>query len=450
MQKSVSERQIVLEMLTLITKEGQFCHVVLGNVLDKYQYLEKRERAFITRVTEGTLEHMTEIDYIINQFSKVKVNKMKPVIRNILRMSVYQLKYMDTVPDSAVCNEAVKLASKKGFNTLKGFVNGVLRNIARNLDNITWPEDKLENLSVKYSMPSWIVKLWIDKYGIETTETMLKDFQKEKPITIRCIKSKISKEELVKELEGEGVKVVPHPYVDGGFYISGYDYLGSLDSFNEGHFAVQDVSSMLVGVLAGVEEGDNVIDVCAAPGGKSLHMADLLKGTGHVSARDLTEYKVDLINDNIERLGFLNISADVKDAAVKYDEDANTADIVIADLPCSGLGVLGKKADLKYKTLESDPVELSKIQKSILNTVCDYVKDGGVLMYSTCTIHPYENEENVRWFLNEHPEFEIESLKDKVCDELKTGVSDEGYLQTLPGIHKCDGFFICRLVKKSV
>ena len=156
--------------------------------------------------------------------------------------------------------------------------------------------------------------------------------------------------------------------MEGGFYISGYDYLGSLDSFNEGHFAVQDVSSMLVGVLAGVEEGDNVIDVCAAPGGKSLHMADLLKGTGHVSARDLTEYKVDLINDNIERLGFLNISADVKDAAVKYDEDANTADIVIADLPCSGLGVLGKKADLKYKTLESDPEELSKIQKSILNT----------------------------------------------------------------------------------
>ena len=450
MQKTVSERQIVLEVLTLIIKEGKFCHVVLGNVLDKYQYLEKRERAFITRVTEGTLEHMTEIDYIINQFSKVKVNKMKPVIRNILRMSVYQLKYMDTVPDSAVCNEAVKLAVKKGFHTLKGFVNGVLRNIARNLDNIKWPEDKIEALEVKYSMPSWIVKLWIDKYGIEKTEDILKDFQAEKPVTIRGIRSKISPEDLVKELETEGVKVVPHPYVEGGFYISDYDYLGSLDSFNEGHFAVQDVSSMLVGVLADPKEGDKVIDVCAAPGGKSLHMADLLNGTGHVDARDLTEYKVDLINDNIERLGLLNISADVKDASVKYSEDINTADIVIADLPCSGLGVLGKKADLKYKTQESDPEELSKIQRSILNAVCDYVKEGGVLMYSTCTIHPFENEDNVRWFLKEHPEFEIENLKEKVCDELKTGVSEEGWLQTLPGIHKCDGFFICRLVKKTV
>ena len=450
MQKTVSERQIVLEVLTLIIKEGKFCHVVLGNVLDKYQYLEKRERAFITRVTEGTLEHMTEIDYIINQFSKVKVNKMKPVIRNILRMSVYQLKYMDTVPDSAVCNEAVKLAVKKGFGTLKGFVNGVLRNIARNLDNIKWPEDKKEALEVKYSMPLWIINLWIDKYGIETTETMLKDFQKEKHVTIRCIKSKITSEELVKELESEGVKVLPHPYVDGGFYISGYDYLGGLESFNEGHFAVQDVSSMLVGVLADPKEGDHIIDVCAAPGGKSLHMADLLTGTGHVDARDLTEYKVDLINDNIERLGLLNISAEAKDAAVKYEEDIDTADIVIADLPCSGLGVLGKKADLKYKTLETDPKELSLIQRSILNTVCDYVKEGGVLMYSTCTIHPFENENNVRWFLKEHPEFEIENLKDKVCDELKTGVSEEGWLQTLPGIHKCDGFFICRLVKKSV
>ena len=448
MQKTVSERQIVLEMLIEITKNGQFSHVILRDVLDKYQYLEKRERAFITRVTEGTLEHMTEIDYIINQFSKVKVNKMKPVIRNILRMSVYQIKYMDTVPDSAVCNEAVNLAIKKGFKTLKGFVNGVIRNIARNINNITWPEDKLENLSVRYSMPSWIVKLWIDKYGVETTETMLKDFQKEKPITIRCIKSKISKEELVKELEGEGVKVVPHPYVDGGFYISGYDYLGGLKSFNKGHFQVQDVSSMLVGVLAGIKEGDNVIDVCAAPGGKALHMADLLNGTGHVSARDLTEYKVDLINDNIDRLGINNISAEVKDASIRYEEDVKTADVVIADLPCSGLGVLGKKADLKYKTLESDPEELASIQKSILSSVCDYVKEGGVLMYSTCTIHPYENEDNVRWFLKEHSEFEIENLKDKVPKELKSSVSDEGFLQTLPGIHKCDGFFICRLVKK--
>ena len=448
MQKSVSERQIVLEVLTLITQEGKFCHVVLGNVLDKYQYLEKRERAFITRVTEGTLEHMIEIDYIINQFSKVKVNKMKPVIRNILRMSVYQLKYMDTVPDSAVCNEAVKLAVKKGFKTLKGFVNGVLRNIARNINDVKWPEDKYEAISVKYSMPLWIVKLWIDKYGLDTTEIMLKDFQKEKPVTIRCIRSKISPEELVKELESEGVKVVPHPYAEYGYYISGYDYLGSLDSFNEGHFAVQDISSMLVGIIADPKEGDSVIDVCAAPGGKALHMADILNGTGHVDARDLTEYKVDLINDNIERLGLTNITADVKDAAVKYDEDVNTADLVIADLPCSGLGVLGKKADLKYNTEEDAPQSLAAIQKNILNAVCDYVKEGGVLMYSTCTIHPYENEDNVRWFLKEHPEFEIESLKDKVCDELKSGVSDEGWLQTIPGVHKCDGFFICRLVKK--
>ena len=448
MQKTVSERQIVLEMLTEITKNGQFSHVILRDVLDKYQYLEKRERAFITRVTEGTLEHMTEMDYIINQFSKVKVNKMKPVIRNILRMSVYQLKYMDTVPDSAVCNEAVNLAVKKGFKTLKGFVNGVLRNIARNLNNITWPEDKLENLSVRYSMPQWIVKLWMDKYGEDTVEVMLKDFQTEKPVTIRCITSIISPEDLLKELEGEGVKVERHPYVETGFYISGYDYLGSLNSFNEGHFVVQDVSSMMVGVLAGIKEGDNIIDVCAAPGGKALHMADLLNGTGHVSARDLTEYKVSMIDENIERLGFNNVDAEVKDAAVKYEEDVKTADIVIADLPCSGLGVLGKKADLKYKTLESDPEELSSIQKSILSSVCDYVKEGGVLMYSTCTVHPYENEDNVRWFLKEHPEFEIENLKDKVPEGLKSAVSDEGFLQTIPGIHKCDGFFIARFIRK--
>ena len=186
MTKPVNEREIVLAVLLEVTENGQFSHIILRDVLSKYQYLEKRERAFITRVTEGTLEHMIEIDYILDRFSKVKVKKMKPVIRGILRSAVYQLKYMDSVPDRAVCNEAVKLAVRKGFSGLKGYVNGVLRSVARGLDDVQYPGEKMEELSVRYSCPKWILDLWGRTYGTEVIEKMLNDFQQEKPVTIRC------------------------------------------------------------------------------------------------------------------------------------------------------------------------------------------------------------------------------------------------------------------------
>ena len=326
-------RELVLGVLLEVTRDGEYSHISLRNVLTKYQYLDKRDRAFITRVVEGTLEHMIEIDYIINQFSKVKVNKMKPVIRNILRSAVYQLKYMDSVPNSAACNEAVKLAMKKGFASLKGFVNGVLRNIERNLDNITYPDETnlLEYLSVKYSMPEWILKRWLVQYNRETVETMLVDFQKEKPTTIRMNRNAMTKEELIESLEKQGVHVEKHPYLPDALWITSYDYLADLDSFQKGAFHVQDISSMLVAHLANPKEGDTVIDVCAAPGGKSLHMAELLRGTGHVEARDLTDYKVDLIWDNIQRSGMKNIEAVRKDATVFDEESVESADIVVAD-----------------------------------------------------------------------------------------------------------------------
>lgn len=442
-------RELVLGILLEVTRDGEYSHIALRNVLNKYQYLDKKDRAFITRVTEGTLEHMVEIDYIINQFSKVKVNKMKPVIRNILRSAVYQLKYMDSVPNSAACNEAVKLATKKGFSNLKGFVNGVLRNIERNLDNITYPDETnlMEYLHIKYSMPEWILNQWLSKYDKNTVEKMLKDFQREKPTTIRCNLNQISKEELIAELKEDGVQVEEHPYLPYALMISGYDYLGDLQSFQKGAFYVQDISSMLVAHIANPKEGDTVIDVCAAPGGKALHMAELLKGTGHVEARDLTDYKVNLIRENIARSGMTNIEAVRWDATVLDEESAGKADVVVADLPCSGLGVLGKKTDLKYKMTEETQADLVTLQRDILSKVKAYVKTGGTLIYSTCTIHVAENVGNVHWFLKENPEFELVSIEESLCDELKASVEEKGCLQLLPGIHESDGFFIAKLKK---
>lgn len=449
MTKAINEREIVLEVLLEITEHGMYSHIVLRDVLNKYQYLEKKERSFITRVTEGTLEHMMEIDYILDQFSKVKVKKMKPVIRNIMRSAVYQMKYMDSVPVSAACNEAVKLAVRKGFGSLRGFVNGVLRNVARNLDQIAYPIEPLQRLSIQYSMPEWILNLWLKAYDSDIVEQMLQAFQRETPLTIRCNLRMVTPKQLKEHLEAEGVTVKVHPYLEYAFHISGFDYLGDLESFQNGEFSVQDISSMLVSELAGPKEGDYVIDVCAAPGGKSLHMAEKLNGSGHVEARDLTEYKVGLIQENIERTGLSNVEAVQQDALIFDETSVGKADIVLADLPCSGLGVLAKKTDLKYKATKEGADSLAKLQREMLKNVQAYVKDEGKLVYSTCTINPAENMDNVHWFLNEYPEFELIDIYGSLCEELQKDVKENGCIQLLPGVHQSDGFFLACMKKRK-
>ena len=449
MTKAINEREIVLEVLLEITEHGMYSHIVLRDVLNKYQYLEKKERSFITRVTEGTLEHMMEIDYILDQFSKVKVKKMKPVIRNIMRSAVYQMKYMDSVPVSAACNEAVKLAVRKGFGSLRGFVNGVLRNVARNLDQIEYPTEPLQRLSIQYSMPEWILNLWLKAYDSDIVEQMLQAFQRETPLTIRCNLRMVTPKQLKEHLEAEGVTVKVHPYLEYAFHISGFDYLGDLESFQNGEFSVQDISSMLVSELAAPKEGDYVIDVCAAPGGKSLHMAEKLNGSGHVEARDLTEYKVSLIQENIERTGLSNVEAVQQDALIFDETSVGKADIVLADLPCSGLGVLAKKTDLKYKATKEGADSLAKLQREMLKNVQAYVKDEGKLVYSTCTINPAENMDNVHCFLNQYPEFELIDIHGSLCEELQKDVKENGCIQLLPGVHQSDGFFLACMKKRK-
>ena len=431
---SVNVRELVLDILMEVNEKEQYSHLVIRDVLNKYQYLEKQERAFLTRLAEGTIEHMLEMDFIINSFSKVKVKKMKPLIRNLLRMSVYQIKYMDSIPDAAVCNEAVKLAKKRGFGQLRGFVNGVLRNIARDLDKLQYPDEKLEPvrfLEVTYSVPVWMIEQWLRDYGYAQTKVICESFLKERPMTIRTNLLRVQPEELKAKLEAEGVTVVSVPEVPYAFEISGFDYLQSLSSFEEGLFYVQDISSMMVAEVAAPEKGNYIIDVCAAPGGKSSHLAEKLEGTGMVEARDLTEYKVSLIEENIERHGLENMNAVQMDATVLDEASLGKADILICDLPCSGLGVMGKKTDIRYKMTAEKQQDLVELQRKILSTVHAYVKPGGTLVYSTCTIHKGENENNVAWFLKEHPEFEL--------------ISSE---QMFPGETYHDGFFIAKMIRE--
>ena len=277
----VNLRMIVLDILMEVDNGGLF-HIVTGNALKKFQYLDKQDRSFIYRLAMGTVEKRIELDYVINQFSSTVTAKQKPVIRNILRMGVYQILYMDKVPESAACNEAVKLAEKKGFRNLKGFVNGVLRNIARNVDSIQYPDKNtniVKYLSITYSMPEWIVDMWLKDYGIQTTENMLSSFTRNNHTFIRCNTSKITPDDLLEKLKEQGVEAsFASEVLDSqselsipsyALVIDGYDYLESLELFNDGFFWVQDISSMLASQGDVIKRKDYCLDVCAAQIGRA-------------------------------------------------------------------------------------------------------------------------------------------------------------------------------------
>ncbi len=433
----VNVRELALGILLAVTKNGENSHTVLSAVLEKYQYLSRQERGFLTRLTEGTLER--QLDYIIGLFSRTRVTKLKPAIREILRMGVYQLRYMDAVPASAACNEAVRLAGKKGFVSLKGFVNGVMRGIARNLDTIAYPDETKHPLyawSLRYSIPEWILTRWSRDYGMQKAKSIAESFQKERRLSVRVNRTKTTRRELIQRLSERGITaecaVLPSfPEFDAALYLSGYDHLTAIPEFTEGLFAVQDISSMLVVPVASPHPGDYVIDVCSAPGGKSLHAADVMGGTGMVEARDVSEYKTGLIEENIRRCGMRNIRVVCQDARVWDADSSDAADVVIADLPCSGLGTLRKKPEIRYRMTEETIEGLIRLQREILEVSCRYVKPGGTLVFSTCTIDGEENEENTRWFLECH-----------------TGFSLAFQRQFFPDEGEFDGFYIAKFIRE--
>lgn len=441
--RGLENREIILGVLTEVLEKGSFVHLVLNQALYKYQYLDKADRAFITRVTEGTLEYILQLDEVINRYSKIRTDKMKPVIRNILRMGVYQLLYMDRVPDRAVCNEAVKLAAKHHFQGLKGFVNGVLRTIAREKEHISF-----ESPAMRFSLPDWMYEMWAGDWGDESAETIAEALLEPRPTWVRCNESAASVSRILESLREEGARAELTDGFDSMIALSGYDYLEGLTAFSEGWIQVQDISSSLVGQLAAPQKDDYIIDVCAAPGGKSLHLADLLGRTGLVEARDLTEQKVSLIEDNIARCGLTNIRAKVWDATVFDPSSEAKADIVIADLPCSGMGIIGRKPDIKYHLTKESIQALEELQRQILSVVWRYVKPGGKLIYSTCTINKGENEANAAW-IRENLPFDPVDLSRELPPEWNHPLFEkswrEGQIQILPGIDpwkKFDGFFI--------
>lgn len=425
LDKNINEREMVVDMLLELYKSKCHSHILLKDVLDKYNYIDESVKAWIKKVFEGVLEREITLDYIINRYSNTPVNKMKPYIRCLLRMSVYQIMYMDRVPDSAAINEAVKLAKKHKFVNLSGFVNGVLRTICKNKDNCLEGAD----YGVIFSVPKVIEESLVADYGREKTEEILRSTLEERHLFVR-VREELDdnlKQAVFDEWSRNGVKFRQVDGLDYAYELQGTDNIGRLECFGKGLYIVQDVASMMVCEKAGIKKGDRVLDVCAAPGGKSLHAVS--KGA-MVEARDVSEGKVSKINENIARLNVENITTGVHDATVFDERCTEQFDVVIADVPCSGFGVMGRKPDIKCNVTTEGLESLLTLQRSIIDVVPKYVKRGGVLMYSTCTLRKAENEKQVERIIESFPEYEVESM------------------ETLFPNGDHDGFFIAKLRRR--
>ena len=369
-------RAVAMDCLFHVFEEKQFTHLALKEAFAAHPGLSEQDRAFVTKLVEGTVERRIQIDYVLSLYSKTKGPKLKPSIRVILREGVYQILFLDRVPDSAAINEAVKLTKQRGLMGLSGFVNAVLRSISREKESL-WEKEVPDY--VKACLPEWMYDYFITLFGKEETDRIAQYFvSPEKTNYVR--------------------------FQDGHTEVMEGDIAGRED-FLKGEITVQDYASQQVSILADPKPGDEVLDVCAAPGGKACHIAKLLKGTGHVDARDLSEGKAALIRDNIRRLHVSNVSTTVHDARVfdptLVDEAGNgRMDIVLADLPCSGLGIIGKKPDIRDHASMEGIQSLQKLQREILDTVVRYVKPGGKLLYSTCTLTKEEDEENRDYILS--------------------------------------------------
>lgn len=433
-------RSTAVEVVYQVLEEGAFANLCLDKALFACKELNSRDRGFVTELVYGTVRQKGALDWALDQFAKTKTAKMDPWLRNVLRLSAYQLLYLDKVPTSAAINEGVELAKKYAPKGAAGFANAVLRALDKGRAEIKYP-DKGKNpaafLAAKYSYPQWIIEIWLKLYGRRDAGKMCEYFNQPSKLWIRANSLKLSREELKNELENEGIECHESIYAPLGLEILNEVNLHTSESFKNGHFLVQDESSMILGTLSGVSPGMRVLDVCAAPGGKTTHLAQLMENKGEIIACDVHEHRLELIKENAQKLGISIIKTRLQDGRELAQSFDKEFDLVLLDAPCSGLGVLGRRADLRWKKRRSDIGELAALQKELLAQAQGTVKPGGILIYSTCTTTVEEDEKNVEWFLENYEEFTLDKRI-----SLENSGEKTGYYKLSPLKEGTDGFFI--------
>lgn len=453
--KTVSARDLALKVLYSVNEEDAYSNIALNKALTKYNP-EKLDRSFSTELVYGVLRALGTLDWVLGQFLKKPLKELSPWVRNILRMGVYQLMMMDKVPPSAAVNESVNLAKKYGHQGIVKFVNGVLRNVERGKENITYPDlgqAPVQHIAVKYSHPEWLVERWIKEFGVEQTILICTANNTNPPNTIRTNTLKISRVDLVDKLAAEEVMAENCLYASEGLQIKQFQSIGRIAAFNDGLFQVQDESSMLVAPALAPTPGSLVIDACSAPGGKTTHLAQLMGNRGRIIAADIHRHKMALIAENSTRLGIDIIEPIIMDARELPDKYQSQADYILLDAPCSGLGVLRRKPEVRWRKQPGLIKELQKLNQELLSQTAKCLKPGGTLVYSTCTITREENQDLVEDFIKQNPQYNLGNVYEFLPEQLKekSGVTPEnkGYIQILPQIDGMDGFFIARIEKKQ-
>ena len=436
-------RGLTVKILNRVERTDAYLEKLLDNELRNSE-LSGPDKALLYEIVHGVTRWQGRLDWILNGFYKGQFSKAIPNLKNGLRVALYQILFLDRIPDHAAVNEAVEFVKKLQGQKPADLTNAILRNIIRSKNSIRYPdpnEDVIGYLSAYYSHPSWMVKRYLERFGREDTEKLL-NANNEKPyLTLRVNAIKTNPQEFKSLLEKVNLKYLPGKFLNEFIQLQNLTNITAWDYYQQGYFNIQDESAGLAVKLLDVEPGMNVLDMCAAPGGKTAYLGSIMNNTGNITALDRYEARLKLVVKNNERLGLTCVKTIESDA---LDFEAELFDRVLVDVPCSGTGTLSKKPDIKWKKDIFDLRKMSVIQLKLINKAATLVKVGGVLVYSTCSIEPEENFEIVEKFLLSHPNFKFESAIGKISDDV---VDKNGCIQTLPHVHQMDGAFAAKLIR---
>ncbi|WP_434750356.1 16S rRNA (cytosine(967)-C(5))-methyltransferase RsmB [Paenibacillus amylolyticus] len=446
-----SARALAVKVLSAVEQDGAYSNLELNRRLQETE-LSSADAGLATELVYGTIARQNTLDYYLERFVAKGTAKLQPWVRSLLRISAYQLIYLDRIPEHAVVSEAVNLAKKLGHQGISGMVNGVLRNMIRNKEQLHIPSHlpAAERISLEHSHPLWMVERWIAQYGEETTEAICRANNEPPAVSVRVNTTMTTRNKLMEEMADTGAIVEASLLSPDGILVRSGGNMALTSWYRDGFFSVQDESSMLVAEAVAPEEGQNVLDCCAAPGGKTAHMAEKMRDRGHIVANDVHVHKRELILDQAERLGLSCIDAvtgDALDLNKRYEE--SSFDRILLDAPCSGLGVIRRKPDVKWTKSASDIEDISILQRELLDGVAPLLKPGGILVYSTCTIEAAENEGMIADFLSRHPEYQAIESSTWSQPETENWKAANGGIQILPQYAHSDGFYIARLTRSA-
>ena len=447
----INPRRIALDVLVEVEGKSLPLDFLIERKFKRHQGLKQMDYAFITEVVYGTLRWRGRIDWIIGLISRVRPERMERFILNLLRLGLYQILFMDRVPVSAAVNESVEIAKASRREEAPGFINAVLRRISDRRVNMEMPHGKdPSSISVRHSHPLWLVERWTKELGIDETIELCKANNRIPPLSLRANTMKTSRAKLLAEMRREVSQAIPSPFSPEGVLIDPPVPLSRIPHFREGWFQVQDESSQLMGYIMDPKPGGQVLDACAAPGGKTTHLAQLMGNRGRIFAADISARRLSLLKENCHRLGVSIVTALRHNLTKPWVFGSEGGfDRILVDPPCSGLGTLWRNPDIKWKRKEEEFSTFREIQRAILHQLAPCLKRGGSLVYGTFTLTREENEEVVAEFIAEHKGFEVENLRRILPQGLKPLTGEDGFFRSFTHRHGMDGFFAARLKKIS-